>query len=203
MTYKFIKNDYGFWQQIDPQPFTYTEDYKTKQSTNVAMSYLRLGWLSAYIGFEQLRDMTMVDVGCGNSCFATCAEKFVKIVAKYDVVGDSISKDKLHSTEWDIVVLSDVLEHFVNIDDLFELKWRYCFISFPETPSVSNLSELAGWRHFKPNEHIWCLNAEGMAKWFNNNKCAVVAMSNFEDEIRTRWAPDKPNITTMLVRRNK
>ena len=199
----FIKTEHGFWRQVDPQPFVYTEDYKQKQSTNSEMSYLRLGWLTSFFTFEQMRQMSIVDVGCGNSCFAQCAENVFGKVAKYDVVGESITKEQLYDTDWDIVVLSDVLEHFEDINDLFKMRWKYCFISFPETPVVNNWEQLVTWRHFKPNEHLWCLNRNGMSEWFIEAGCDVVAISHFEDFIRRRWDPRYPNITTMLVERAK
>ncbi len=68
-----------------------------------------------------------------------------------------------------MIVLSDVLEHFADIEGLFEMSWDYAFISYPETPKVNTQEELEEWKHFKPNEHIWCLNLDGMVKWINGN----------------------------------
>jgi hypothetical protein len=200
---KFIKNKYGFWKQENPQPFTYTEEYKEKQSTNNDMSFLRLGWLASVFNYDGMKKMNMVDIGCGNGSFAKCAEKLFKTVSKYDVAGDSITKDQLYDTEWDLIVLSDVLEHFDDINDLFKLKFKYAFISYPETPKVDMWEELKTWRHFKPNEHIWCLNNAGMHMWLWDNKCSVVSSSNFEDYIRTRWDESKPNITSLLIKKYK
>lgn len=198
----FVKTKYWFWRQTDAKPFVYTEDYKQHQSTDIRMSYLRLGWLSSKLNVHDMRKMSMVDVGCGNGIFAESAKPMFRSVSKYDVAGESITKDELHNTSWDIIVLSDVLEHFNDINDLFLIKWRYCFLSFPETPHVDNWHDLESWRHFKPDEHIWCLNRLGVERWVVDNQCEVIASSHFEDLIRHRWNLLYPNITTMLVRRD-
>jgi hypothetical protein len=101
-----------------------------------------------------------------------------------------------------MVVLSDVLEHFNDIDDLFTMKWRYAFISYPETPKVETWEQLKGWRHFKPDEHIWCLNKEGMRRWMYDHGSTVIATSHFEDSIRKRWDDQIPNITSFLIERH-
>jgi hypothetical protein len=198
----FMKDEYGFWHQTDAKPFVYTEAYKQHQSTDVKMSFLRLGWLSSVLTVDEMRQMSIVDVGCGNGVFSRSAESMFKSVSKYDVVGESITAEKLYDTAWDIVVLSDVLEHFDNINDLFAIRWRYCFLSFPETPSVNDWHSLKTWRHFKPDEHLWCLNKSGVELWMMDNHCKVITSSNFEDLIRRRWDPLYPNITTMLIRRD-
>ena len=198
----FEKGKYGFWKQVDPKPFEYDLDYKKKQNTNVEMSYLRLGWLMAFFDYERLKSMQIVDVGSGNGSFVKNAGNVVKIAKGYDLCGESISRDELYETVWDIVFLTDVLEHFENIDHLFKMKWKYCFLSFPETPDVKDYEELTKWKHFKPNEHIWCLNSRGICNWLEDKNCIVIATSCIEDAIRIRWNKTKINISTVLAFRS-
>ena len=200
MSIIYERTEHGFWRQVNPEPFVYDEAYKARQGTNEAMSYLRLGWLAAQLG-KSMCDMRVVDVGCGNGCFVRCAAPFFKSVCGYDVAGQSISRNELLETEWDLVICTDVLEHMLDMGELFWIHWRFAFISFPETPMVKNWEELRGWRHFKPNEHVWCLNMDGMKEWLNDHECIVVGSGHFEDCIRTRWNPEKPNISSILVRR--
>ena len=198
----FNKTQYGFWKQENPQPFQYTIDYKFKQSTNIEMSYLRLGMISNYITVDDMSSMSMVDIGCGNGSFVNCCRNKFKNVYGYDVTGDTISENELYSLYWDLIVLSDVLEHFEDINKLFDIKWKYAMISYPETPKVERWEELKSWRHFKPDEHIWCLNKEGIIQWLIDNDCSVLGESNFEDLLRTRWEKTKPNITSLFIKRN-
>ena len=199
----FEKIQYDFWKQKDPQPFEYTVDYKLKQSTNIEMSYLRLGWISNFLSIPQMKSMNVVDIGCGNRCFLNCVTNSFKNVYGYDVAGESISKHDLYTLEWDLIVLSDVLEHFEDINDLFKMKWKYAFISYPETPVTDSIEELSKWKHFKPDEHLWCLNEEGMKAWLGNNNCNVLGISNFEDIIRSRWDETLPNITSFFIENKK
>jgi hypothetical protein len=194
-----------FIKQTSCSEFEYTVEYKARQSTNVEMSYLRLGWLSASIPYETLSLMNMVDIGSGNGVFVDCAKKVLGNACGYDLCGPSISEDSLMGTDWDIVVLSDVLEHYDDISDLFKIKWEYAMLSFPETPLVDSFDELMNWRHFKPNEHIYHLNLQGMREWLANIEPSVqiVKCGNFEDHIRKRWDETVPNITTMLIRRTE
>jgi hypothetical protein len=166
------------------------------------MSFLRIGYLTSFLPIETIRQMKMVDIGSGNNIFYNVSKTVFKEAYAYDVAGESISKESLYSLSWDLVTLFDVLEHFEDIDDLFKINWKYAFISFPETPKVNSWEELKTWRHFKPNEHIWCLNKEGVTQWFNDNNCLVLGVSHFEDLIRVRWNPDLPNITSMVIERS-
>lgn len=181
----------------------YDADYKKKQSTNALMSYMRIGWLSHHFSVEEIWRMKIVDVGSGNGEFARCCVNAGMAVVEYDLSGDSISRDELYGTAWDLVVLSDVLEHFDDIDELFRMKWRYCMLSFPETPDVADFEELKTWRHFKPGEHIYHLYRDGVTDWVNSMEAGaeVISCSNVEDLIRTRWDDSFPNITTMLIHR--
>ena len=196
----YAKGAYGFWRQIDPKPFQYTMEYKGKQSTNLQMVWLRLGWLSSHIPHEKLRAFKVVDIGSGNGTFVKEARK-AKVfasIAPYDLTGETIDDVRLYSESWDLVVMSDVLEHYEYIDDLWLLNFKYALISFPEAPGGIPLEE---WRHYKPDEHIYCLNAKGFAEWVQDNKSCVIAKGCPEDMLRKRWDSKKVNITTVLIKK--
>jgi len=201
---QFARDEFGFWKQVDPSPFVYTEEYKSRQSTNEAMSFLRLGWLAAHLGLSEMKKMRAVDVGCGNGEFVKHAQNFFSRAVGYDVAGNSISERELAETEWDLVVLSDVLEHYSDIDDLFDLKWKFAFVSFPETPRVDDWRELQsmGFRHFKPDEHLWMMNSLGFREWSARLGAETIAEDCFEDAIRTRWDPRVRNISSFLLKRH-
>jgi hypothetical protein len=195
--------EHGFIKQSSPYRIVYDETYKARQSTNVEMSYLRLGWLCGFVQVDEIMSMAVVDVGSGNGEFAKCCMGKFESVYEYDVSGASISRDELYGRTWGLIVLSDVLEHFDDIDDLFRMKWKYCLLSFPETPDVDNFDDLKKWKHFKPGEHIYHLYRDGVEDWVNSMErgTVVVSSSNVEDMIRRRCEVSVPNITTMLIRR--
>ena len=176
---RFEKDDYGFWHQMNPEKFQYTEDYKKIQKTTVEMSWLRLGFLFSVISPTIAKKFVACDVGSGNGCFAKEASRFFeKGIRQYDLSGESISREELIKTHWDIIFLTDVLEHFESIDDLFDISFDYGFFSFPETPKVDDWKQLVNWRHFRPNEHIWCLYADGMKQWVEAHGYEVISVGN-------------------------
>jgi len=192
----------GFIRQVEHVKFPYTVEYKARQGTNVEMSHLRLGWISSFFRCEELSRMNVVDVGCGNGEFVRCCtSKFGRVVG-YDIVGDSIKEEELYGTVWDMVVLSDVLEHFEDVETLFKMKWKFCYLSFPETPNVFDFEDLKKWKHFKPHEHLYYLTAAKVRAWLeSHSKVKVVGMSNFEDLIRKRWNCNKTNISSIMAKR--
>jgi hypothetical protein len=191
-----------FIKQIEHEIIAYDEKYISQCRTTEQMAYMRLGWLAANINYDVLRTFKVVDIGSGQGVMLPVLEKACAVVKNYDLSGPSISREELYSTKWDLVVLNDVLEHYTQIDELFDLQWRYALISFPETPDVATFEELTKWRHFRPNEHIYHLHQAGMYKWANKMGAHVINANNFEDILRTRWDHNRTNITTMLLKRN-
>lgn len=97
------------------------------------MTWLRLGYLFAVFN-KNVNDFSswkVCDVGSGNGCFIKEAKKVFGYACNYDLCGDTISKEELYSTQWDIIFLTDVLEHFEDINDLFKIQAKYIFLSFP------------------------------------------------------------------------
>lgn len=148
--------------------------------------------------YNQMKNMRCA----GNGMFCRSAKRFFKEAYPYDLVGDSIDETTLLTTHWDVVVMSDVIEHLPNPNWIFKLNWDYLYLSFPETPKVSNPDEeLLQWRHYKPDEHLWLLNYLSIKKWLMNNGCTILKKDHIEDYIRGRQSPLTPNITTMMIKR--
>lgn len=196
-TILYERDDYGFLSQVAPEPFKYTLGYKARQGTNVEMVNLRIRWLRQHI--EDFKTFSAVDIGAGNMVFVKEAAKHFKSLVPFDLAGETISEFELYNAFWDIIFMTDVLEHFDDITDLFKIKFKYAFISFPETPDFDS-EQLAQYRHFKPDEHIWMLNCEGFCRWAVDHGCEVVATGCPEDTIRTRWDKDRVNITSVILR---
>ena len=194
----FKIDKYGFWKQENPSSFDYTQEYKNHQSTNAEMVYLRLGILASYF---HIKGFNAVDIGSGNNQFVRIASPHFKRLVGFDVCGESITSFELYKSMWDIIFLFDVLEHYQDINDLFKINFERIMISFPETPQVDTWEQLTTWRHYKPNEHIYCLNKEGMIKWFNEHGYNILCVNHAEDFIRRGQDTSKHNITTILARR--
>lgn len=204
----FARDRYGFWKQTDPEPIAYDPSYRAVQKTTALMAGVRLGFLAqslvGQIGVGRVAEFghwNVVDVGAGNGVFAASVRPVFGRVAEFDLSGDTISCDELNSTEWDVAFLTDVLEHYSDVDDLFDIHARFFFVSYPETPPVSDWRQLQGWRHFRPNEHIYNLDAANMRKFFVMNGYRVIAQGNPEDMIRKYPGYYQINITTMIAER--
>lgn len=198
----FGRDKYGFWKQNNPLPIDYSIEYKNKQSTTIEMSWLRIGWFLSVLdgSMKQLENWKVCDLGSGNGNFARVASNVFGSVKEYDLSGNTITVEELYSTEWDLIVLSDVLEHFDDIDDLFKIKFNYLLLSFPETPAVNDWQELVGWRHFKPNEHIYNLDMAGCKKWLSGSGYEVLRAGYMEDVIRK--SDRQYNISSIVAKKN-
>lgn len=196
--YEFIPDANGFLRQVNPKPFEYTLDYKARQSTNPAMAWLRLGWLAAHIPYDTLRTFTAVDIGSGNGTFVREAAKVFKRCVPYDLRGESITDKELYHTHFDLICMSDVLEHYHDVNDLWALSFDYAMISFPETPCNIPVNI---WRHYKPNEHLYMMTAKAFKPWVEKHGYEVVASGCPEDMIRSRWDDAHVNISTFLIKR--
>ena len=195
----FKEDQHGFLKQQNPQPYTYSVEYKQKQSTNSNMAWLRLGWLASQLPVNLLNTFSCVDIGSGNGAFIKEGQSVFKTIVPYDLCGESIEEADLYDTNWDMIVLSDVLEHYPNIDDFWTLPFKYAMVSFPETPRTGmNLSK---WRHYKPDEHIYMLDSVNFVKWVQSHGAHIVAQGFPEDLIRKRWNSELPNISTFLIKR--
>ncbi len=169
------------------------------------MAGIRIGYLlnALKINANDLSGMVACDVGSGNGCMSQSCWPLFKRFCNYDLSGDSITSEELYSTAWDVIFLTDVLEHFSNIDDLFKINFRRLFLSFPETPhSFLQPDDLIGWRHYRPDEHIYCLNSAGVCDWMESHGYYIAARGNPEDAIR-KYPPHRVNISTIVAIRNK
>lgn len=194
---QYEENSYGMWRQLDPKPFDYDTEYLNKQSTNEAMCWLRCGFLASAISPHVLKNMTAVELGPGRGVFFDHFAKFVKRLEGYDVSESkykTINKEELVSISWDLLLAYDVLEHFEDINDLWDIKFRWGVFSLPRRPERVDKN----WRHLKPDEHIWHINEKEFASWANDNGYEVMAFSHVEDLIRKSCSP---NIMSFVIRR--
>ena len=193
----YSRDVYGFLKQDNPRRFNYENaTYQNKQSTNSEMVKLRLGWLGLHLK-EDFSKMTAVDVGSGSGIFVKEAQPYFKRLVPYNLTGDSISEKDLYSTNWGIVFLFDVLEHYDNVDLFWNLNFKYAYISYPEYHNTP----LNTWRHGKIDEHVYNMDILSMRR-FVAGKAEIIAEGCPEDLIRTRWDKDLNNITSVLLKKS-
>jgi hypothetical protein len=192
---------FGTLEQTDAQAYDYTPSYCQAQKTTTRLSHLRLGFFLGLVPFERLRDGHHLELGPGGGQFMTALRDVGVRIDGHDVVVtpfSTVTHAEVHARAWDVLFLYDVLEHFVDIDELWQIDFSTACISFPERPPDHLLAD---WRHLKPDEHRWHFTRDSFSRWATAHGATVQAVSTVEDAVRTRWHPDHPNICTAVITR--
>jgi len=199
-------NEYGMFYQsnidFDKMNNKYDADYLIRNSkTNIEMAYLRLGILLGYVSYDFLRKARILELGPGNGILmANWYSKGIKVEG-FDIVESlytTINENTVYNTKWDILLAFDVIEHFIDIDDLWKINFEYGFFSVPYPPRDGIKP---GWRHYRPNEHIWYFDDVAFEKWINANDYILLYKGTPEDVIRERWDLNQPNIMSYIIRK--
>lgn len=201
--FQYERTSLGMLRQVAPAPFVYDASYLQRQSTTPEMSYLRLGYLLAQIPYDRLRSCQVLELGPGKGVFFEILKPHVRVLEGHDAAAESVYNticwEDATAREWDLVVAFDVLEHFPDIDVLWQLPFEYGLFSIPSPPAGG---VHAAWRHFKPNEHLWHITASQFALWVAAHGYSTVASGCPEDCIRNRWNPGESNINSFVIQRN-
>lgn len=196
--------DNGFIRQVERAPCNYTEDYANAQSTTEAMSYLRLALIEREMGFDALAQARVLELGPGAGVMMNVMRRHCRSVDGFDLAPTkfaTIDDTEAKRRSWDLLVACDVLEHFPNVESLFDYQFDWAYISTPCRPEAIDWNELTGWRHFKPNEHLWYFSLEELRAWFDARGCEVRYAGHAEDLIRARWDRSKGNISSFVIKR--
>lgn len=200
------QNEFGMWYQsnidFDKMNKRYDINYLVRNSkTNIEMAFLRLGLLSAFVPYEKLRKSKILELGPGNGILmASWYSKGIKVEG-FDVLDSiytTIDSNSVYNIKWDILLAFDVIEHFVDIDDLWKISFEYGFFSVPHPPKEGINPE---WRHYRPNEHIWYFDDVAFEKWITAHDYLLLYKGTPEDILRYRWDMNQPNIMTYIIRR--
>jgi hypothetical protein len=89
----------------------------------------------------------------------------------------------------------DSLEHIPNPYSILSLlkKNQYAFISMP---IFQNLIELKGSKHYRPNEHYYYFNINGMTKYMTDLDFSLIETNDFESKA------GRQDILTFVFRKN-
>jgi hypothetical protein len=182
----------GVIRQVDVEPIVYDEKYVVHYNAGLGglsneLSCLRLG---AILGCLNQPINKILDVGYGDGNFLEWASKVVEGCYAYDsspayplpsnrlkMVNDTTSN------YYDVVTFFNSLEHMPDIDFLENLRCKYVIITVPWCHYFSD-DWFKGWKHRKPNEHIWHFNDESLNRMMRSKGYSSVYYSNLEDIIR-------------------
>ena len=203
MICEFEKTKFGMLKQKNAVSMEYLESYTvTNSRTNSDMAHLRLGNLLAHVPYDIIFKGDHLELGPGNGVnLAVWRSKGIKIEG-FDIaksIYTTIPQEWIYRKKWDVLCAWDVLEHFTEIDELWEIDFDYGYFSMPRLPD-SGISE--SWRHYRPNEHIWYCDEKSFKKWVNAHDYELLYCGCPEDVIRERWDKNQININSYIIKRN-
>lgn len=214
---EFVENKYGMLVQKEYQPFDYNKQYLNQQSTNVEMSYIRLGYLMAFIPFEVLRNSVALELGPGTGVFFEIAQKYVKKMEGFDIAPDSkystVTLEEVYNRKWDILMGFDTIEHMHNLADIFDINFTYGYFSSPCPPENGIKDGISQyWHHFKVNEHLTYFTTDQFKHFVEDHGYKLLnypekdEKGNLkqtdcpEDLLRKRWGNQK-NINSFIIKK--
>jgi hypothetical protein len=91
--------------------------------------------------------------------------------------------ENMFEDNYDVVTFFDSLEHQDDPYFLNRLKCKNIVVSLPWCHYFSD-DWFAGWRHRKPDEHLWHFDATSLVKFMKDQGYQLVSITNIEDTIR-------------------
>jgi hypothetical protein len=161
------------------------------------LSYLRLGWLMAHVGRDNLS--TVLDIGYGNGDFLkVCADAGLRATG-YDISGydprdgrialipPRNSPQRLPDRVYDaysVACFFDSLEHFPSLEFVLRLRARFMAISVPWCHWRACDGAFMAWKHRRPHEHLHHFSPAALARFMAAYGFVAVAQGNGEDAVR-------------------
>lgn len=187
-----------FQKVVKPTFKNYAETYNTYGELGKYMSYLRFGNIVGALG---RLPTSLLDVGYGNGDFLrTCIDTGVKSYG-YDIseypLPEGAEAGDIYG-EYDVITFYDSLEHFTNIEFLYDLKCNYLVISVPECHYPENEEWFMNWKHRRPDEHLWHFNRNTLQGFLSGYE--LISQSSIEDVIRKNPSQPENNILTAVYK---
>lgn len=140
-------------------------------------------------------NMTLLDYGCASGAFHTSARNGF-VTFGYDINPHSPYHREING-QMDIVTMWDVIEHLHDPKDTIKkLNPKMLFIS---TPNKGAVEKLEGWRHYRPDEHLWYFDLPSLESLLRECGFKIVEHNFTEGSIRN---PERPqDIITVVAER--
>ena len=89
--------------------------------------------------------------------------------------------------EYDVITFFDALEHVADIEATVKAlaPHKYLVITVPCLREDWNSILFAGWKHRKPDEHLWHFTPNTLQAFIEKHGYQMLYMGNPEDEVRT------------------
>jgi hypothetical protein len=125
---------------------------------------------------------SVLDFGCGARAFELAKPKLMMNVISYDPYFYNNMEGVLDTCNLGIDVLTfwDSFEHIRRLEMIPLLKARYIVLGIP---IFTNGIDIIQWKHFRPDEHVWCFSEMALKRLMRKWKYEEVAHSLFEVEL--------------------
>ncbi len=127
--------------------------------------------------------MKILDYGCGTGAFLKNSNNGYKTFG-YDINPYSAFRDKnVVGESWDAVTMWDVLEHIPDPHRFITgMDTKYLMVLTPDATGLHG--KLAGWKHFKVDEHQHYFTKESITAFMERCGFRVMEMNHDEGELR-------------------
>lgn len=159
-------------------------EYDNRPKQNNKINKLRVDLVQAHCS-----DGDVLDIGCGTGRFMT---KLKKVRSKCAIDGYDINKESLKwliennclgnlkdIEHYNVITFWDSLEHIPEPGEILEKvkENAYTFISIPIISDFGNIKKSV---HYRPNEHYWYFNIEGLKAFMEKYDFEWQGADNFE-----------------------
>ncbi len=177
--------------------YSYVRSRYDSYSTTDLMSYLRLGFVRAYVDGG-----TLLDVGYGNGAFLKAAQQAGFETYGHDVHGADYGVRNISlggNKDWDVVTFFDSLEHCESFDLVLKTveKASFVIVSLPWRPDW--FPDSLDWNHYRPGEHLHYFSVKSVEHLFKDHH--IVKVTDLEDVIRR--VPGQRNVMTLTFARRR
>lgn len=117
----------------------------------------------------------LLDFGCGAGAFEKYPLNGVKVYSYDPYFNPSLSFTL--ASKIDVITFWDSLEHMRRIDLIPLLGAEHLVMSLP---ILEDVEKVISWRHFRPDEHVWCFTEIALIRLMSKFGYELKAKSDFE-----------------------
>lgn len=202
ITYEIDK--FGIMHQKNHSIFKYDQNYINILKSSNDIQSIRLEIFQKNI--PNYENAKCLEIGPGNGHFMKFIKEKIPNISfeATDIaqtVVSTITIENAKTIKYDVIFLFDVLEHFNDINELFEYDFKYAYISIPYIQNLRWLIKHQNyWHHLKPNEHLHHFISEySFENWINSKGYTIKFISFDEDKIRIPKIDKSKNIVSYII----
>lgn len=171
----------------------YAERFKQRAKTALGKKIIRSRW--SLVEKYCKGNLNLLDYGCASGAFHKASKNGFN-TSGYDI-NPNYGYINCPDDRVDILTMWDVIEHLHDPSTVLnKFKPKYLFLC---TPNVEAASELAEWKHYRPDEHLHYFSLKTLTELLNKHSYRVLEHNFIEGALRDSENP-KNIITVAAIR---